>query len=233
MLHCSTVQVVVCRRSHEPVTLEKAGLTWAAKCSKPHKDGFKDEFGWSLNHVTELLELYSIMNKSFQSPSHDRHCPCYARTVTANRGQRVTAFANSDTARPAGRSIGVKRSWSKTTRWPQCWHVWDDPNVHDRNGHLKIFDVLVNSGHSMSFSWLGMFHFMLFSRTVRGAFGTPSAISIGGRSSAWGCHWETNGRSVLMELEICRFCSEWWGNILGCVLRGMCTDLQRCCYVRT
>jgi hypothetical protein len=43
-----------------------------------------------------------------------------ARTVTANRGQRVTAFANSDTARPAGRSIGVKRSWSKTTRWPQC-----------------------------------------------------------------------------------------------------------------
>jgi hypothetical protein len=66
----------------------------------------------------------------------------------------------------------------------------------------------------MSFSWLGMFHFMLFSRTVRGAFGTPSAISIGGRSSAWRCHWETNGRSVLMELEIC---SEWWGNILGCV----------------
>lgn len=127
-----------------------------------------------------------------------------------------------------------------------CWHsadmwihvgllwcvdfVWDDPNVHDQDGHLKIFDVWVNSGHSMSFSWLGMFHFMLFSRTVRGAFGTPSAISIGGRSSAWRCHWETNGRSVLMELEIC---SEWWRNILGCVLRGMCTDLQRCCYVRT
>ena len=66
----------------------------------------------------------------------------------------------------ASRGLGAKPRGGHSATCGFVYFVWDDPNVHDRNGHLKIFDVLVNSGHSWSFyvillTWHVSFHALL------------------------------------------------------------------------